>query len=170
MDPGCLSHLQRVFQTPLRLDAAFDRDEECVDLLMAEFPDMVGEESMNTVAEMSLWKESMSRPLKRVRAELVCMSMFHLPLPGRLSVQDEFSRLTKTSALCILEMHVKQKQRRYKEDPPDVRSKRFEHERKKYSKLLSLVIINAQLPVVELVKSLDDPDEGVDSLICSSPC
>ena len=55
----------------------------------------------------------------------------------------------------MLEMHVKQKQRRYREDPADARAKRFEKERKKYTKLLAQVLMDAGLPVVELVKSLE---------------
>ena len=141
MDPGILG---RIFVTPLRLDAAFDSDEECLELISAEFPDMVGEDLMNVIAQMSIWKEAMVRPLKRARAELIRSSLYRLPVPGQLSVQEEFSKLTRTSVICILEMHVKQKQKRYKEDPPDARSKRFELERKKYSKMLSMVIINGQ--------------------------
>lgn len=38
--------------------------------------------------------------------------------------------------------------------------KRFEKERKKYTKLLAQVLMDAGLPVVELVKSLEDPDAG----------
>ena len=116
---GILGHLKCMYLTPLRLDAAFDNDEECSELLSSEFPDMVGEDLLDAVAVMSEWKESMARPLKRARAEVVRVSLFRLPLPGQLSVQDEFSKLIRTSAICILEMHVKQKQKRYREDPAD---------------------------------------------------
>ena len=44
VEPGILGHLQRIFVTPLRLDAAFDSDEECLQMLTEEFPDMVGED------------------------------------------------------------------------------------------------------------------------------
>jgi hypothetical protein len=57
-------------------------------------------------------------------------------------------------------MYVKQKQKRYKEDPADARAKRSEAERKKYSRLLAQVIIQANLPSVELVKTLEDPCSG----------
>ena len=154
---GVLAHLQRVFQTPLKLDAAFDNDEECLMMLNDEFPDMVAEDAMDSMTILVLWKEAMSRPLKRARGELVRSSLFRLPLPGHLSVQEEFTRLTRTSAICILEMHVKQKQRRVKEDPADARAKRFEAERRKYSRLLAQVIEQARLPIVELVKTLEDP-------------
>ena len=157
LDEGVLAHLQRVFQTPLKLDAAFDNDEECLMMLNAEFPDMVAEDAMDSMAILVLWKEAMARPLKRARGELVRSSLYRLPLPGQLSVQEEFARLTRTSAICILEMHVKQKQRRVKEDPADARAKRFEAERRKYSRLLAQVIEQAKLPIVELVKTLEDP-------------
>ena len=157
LDEGVLAHLQRVFQTPLKLDAAFDNDEECLLMLNLEFPDMVAEEAMDAMTVLVLWKETMSRPLKRARGELVRTSLYRLPLPGQLSVQEEFTRLTRTNAICILEMHVKQKQRRVKEDPADARAKRFEAERRKYSRLLAQVIEQAKLPIVELVKTLEDP-------------
>ena len=50
LDEGVLAHLQRVFQTPLKLDAAFDNDEECLMMLNAEFPDMVAEDAMDSMA------------------------------------------------------------------------------------------------------------------------
>ena len=160
VDEGVLARLQRVFETPLKLDAAFDTDEDCAVLLESEFPDMLPEDSLDTVAQLCLWKEQMSRPLKRARAELVHRSMFRLPQPGRISVQEEFVKLTRTSAICILEMHVKQKQKSYKEDPADARMRRYEAERKKYSKLLSQVLMEANLPICDLVRTLEDPMSG----------
>ena len=77
-----------------------------------------------------------------------------------LSVQEQFQHLTKTSVHCILEMYSKRKQRKYKEDPPDVRSKRFETERRKYSLLLAQIMIDADLPIVALVRTLDDPQSA----------
>ena len=62
MDEGVLAHLPRVFQTPLKLDAAFDNDEECLMMLNAEFPDMVAEDAMDSMTVLVLWKEAMSRP------------------------------------------------------------------------------------------------------------
>ena len=57
-------------------------------------------------------------------------------------------------------MYTKRKQKRYRDDPPDVRSKRFEALRKKYSLLLAQVMIGADLPVVSVVQALDDPQSG----------
>ncbi|CAL1167610.1 unnamed protein product [Cladocopium goreaui] len=157
---GVRAHLQRVYRTPLRLDAAFDSDEECLQLVAAEFPDMVGEDLVNTVAQIGIWKESMERPFKRTRKELAHQVLFRLPFPGQASVQDEYNRLTQTSSICILEMHIKRKQKKHREDPADARARRFDAERRKYARLLSQVIIQADLPIVQLVKTLDDPEAG----------
>ena len=39
VEDGIRAHLQRVYITPLRLDAAFDPEEEGAAMLTAEFPD-----------------------------------------------------------------------------------------------------------------------------------
>ena len=88
----------------LRLRAAFDTEEECVGLLTAEFPDLVEEDLLNAVAQLGQWKESMERPFKRKRVELARQVLFRLPFPGQTSVHGEFTRLTRTSAICILEV------------------------------------------------------------------
>ena len=155
---GILGFLQRVYITPWRLDAAFDDNEGCLEMLSSEFPDMVVEELQDAVAALMHWKTANARPLKRLRKGVVSSALFVLPQPNVLNLHDEFQRLTKTSVQCILEMHSKRKQQKYREDPPDVRSRRFESERKKYSLLLAQVMINADLPVVGLVKALDDPN------------
>ena len=160
VEDGLRAHLQRVYVTPLRLDAAFDTEQDCVGLLTAEFPDLVEEELLNAIAILCEWKERMVRPFKRSRNELARQVMFRLPFPGQTSVQDEFTRLTQTSAICILEMHTKRKQKKYKEDHPDARARKFDHERRKYTRLLSQVLINASLPIVPLVQTLDDPASG----------
>ena len=160
VEDGIRAHLQRVYVTPLRLDAAFDTDEECLGLLTAEFPDLIEEDLLDAVAQLCNWKESMERPFKRNRVEMARQVLFRLPFPGSTSVHEEFTRLTQTSAICILEMHTKRKQKLYKEDPPDARAKRFDAERKKYCRLLAQIIIQAGLPIVELVKTLDDPQTG----------
>eukprot|EP00435_Cladocopium_sp_Y103_P039265 s1608_g10.t1 len=59
LEDGLLAHLKRTFVTPLRLDAAFDNDEECLDLLLAEFPDLLEEDALNAVAQLSIWKDAM---------------------------------------------------------------------------------------------------------------
>ena len=126
VEPGILSFLQSTFRTPLRLDAAFDGNEDGSDLLAEAFPDMLDEERLGNVAILLQWKVDMVRPLKRVRRATVDDAMHVLPLPSTLNVQDEYVRITKTSAHCILEMFTKRKQKKYREDPADARSKRFE--------------------------------------------
>lgn len=158
VEVGLQCSLQRTFHTTLCLDAAFDDEQQCSEMLASLFPDLVGEDLKNTMAQMMVWKEGMERPLKRVRSAVVSQNTFRLVAPSSSSVQDEFNRITKTSALCILEMHTKRRQRKYKEDPADARSRRFETERKKYSLLLAQIFIRADLPVVKLINTLDDPN------------
>ena len=160
VEPGLLSFLQRIFVTPLRLDAAFDGEIDCEEVLVAAFPHMVDEERRDATAVLMQWKAEVSRPLKRVRMATVSSAMHVLPLPDVLNVQEEYQRITKTSVHCILEMHSKRKQKKYKEDAPDVRSKKFESERRKYSLLLAQVMISAQLPVVALIQTLDDANSA----------
>ena len=158
VEEGVLAFFQRVFKDPWRLDAAYDDDDGCQELLESEFPHMVGEDLRDNVAILMNWKFESARPLKRHRKGVVNAAFCVLPQPHLLNIQDEFQRLTKTSVQCILEMHAKRRQRKYKEDPPDVRARKFESERRKYSLLLAQVLISADLPVVALVKALDDPN------------
>ena len=133
VEPGVLSFLQRTFHSPLRLDAAFDGDADCAELLAEGFPQMIDEEVRDNTAILIQWKDDVCRPLRRVRKSVASSSMQVLPIPNVLNVQDEYQRITKTSVHCILEMHTKRKQRKYREDAPDARSRRFESERRKYS-------------------------------------
>jgi hypothetical protein len=140
VEPGLLSFLQRIFVTPLRLDAAFDGEIDCEEVLVAAFPHMVDEERRDATAVLMQWKAEVSRPLKRVRMATVSSAMHVLPLPDVLNVQEEYQRITKTSVHCILDMHSKRKQKKYKEDAPDVRSKKFESERK-YSLYMDFKVV-----------------------------
>eukprot|EP00435_Cladocopium_sp_Y103_P053229 s367_g17.t1 len=160
VEPGVLSHLQKLFHSPLQLDAAFDNEDECEELIVEGFPAMLDELRRDTVAQMMEWKASSVRALKRCRRSIATSSLFRLPQPADIPIHEEFTRLTRTSIRCILEMHTKRRQRKYKEDPPDARAKRFESERKKYSLLLAQVMVEAGLPVVALVQTLDDPAAG----------
>ena len=76
------------------------------------------------------------------------------------NIQDEYKSILASSALCLLEGHAKRKQQKYKEEPADARSKRFESERKKFSLLLAELIREAGLPVADTINKLDDPKEG----------
>eukprot|EP00435_Cladocopium_sp_Y103_P033815 s3690_g8.t1 len=160
LDDGVLAALKRVYETPLRLEAAFDTEDDGREMLEAEFPDLIGEDLSDAIAALMVWKDSMVRPAKRSRAAIVADNLCRLPQPLSLTVQDEFTKLTKTSSLCV-ELYVDfASQKKYKDDPADARARRFDAERKKYSYLLSQVIIRAQLPVVQLVNALDDPQSA----------
>ena len=54
-----------------------------------------------------------------------------------------------------------------KEDPADARAKRFEAERRKYSRLLAQVIEQAKLPIVELVKNTGGSSQCLAAPLCS---
>ena len=117
---GCgtrtLGHLQSIFVTPLRLDAAFDSEAECNELITCSFPDIVDESKLDAVALIMDWKERSERSLKRLRKSVVAENLFRLQQPDSISVQEQFQHITKTSVCCILEMHSKRRQRKYKED------------------------------------------------------
>ena len=96
VEPGLLSFLQRVFVTPLRLDAAaFDGEIDCEEVLVAAFPHMVDEERRDATAVLMQWKAEVSRPLKRVRMATVSSAMHVLPLPDVLNVQEEYHALQR---------------------------------------------------------------------------
>ena len=160
VDGAVLSFLKRTFGTPLHFDAAFDSDVECAELISQGFPDMVEETACNIAAEIMLWKAGASRDLKRARKSVAEKALFGLPLESQVSVQSAFKQISQTSPLILLELHAKKAQRKHEEEPPDIRSKQFDAERKKYSLLLAQVIIDASLPVVPLVQTLEDPRTG----------
>ena len=102
------------------------------------------------------------RGLKRARTSLVerCISDLTCVQQHVANIQDEYKSIVASSALCLLEGHAKRKQQKYKEEPADATSKRFESERKKFSLLLSEMIREAGLPVADTINKLDDPKEG----------
>ncbi|CAK9039790.1 unnamed protein product, partial [Durusdinium trenchii] len=54
----------------------------------------------------------------------------------------------------------KKRMKAHRDEAPDARTRRFEEERKKYSRLLAAVIQEARLPVARLVETLDDQASG----------
>lgn len=102
------------------------------------------------------WKETSVRSFKRQRSVMVdnIFTRLHHPVLG--SVASAFSALTRSSPEVLLEGHLKRKQKRLKEESGDVRAQRYNAERRKYAALLSRVIVDAKLPVVALIESLDD--------------
>ena len=113
IEAGILAFFVKLFVTPVRLDAAFDCEDDCKELLLSSFPDMLDELRLDTTALMMIWKQENQRSLKRFRRTVAVDSMFRLPQPGCMSVQEQFQHLTKTSVHCILEMFTKRRQRKY---------------------------------------------------------
>ena len=147
---------QKHFKSPLHLEAAFDLDLGAAELVQSIFPDMVAEDVMDQVAILMVWKDNSSRSSKRARLEVVERA-FYLPLqPAGSSVQDVDKKLVQTNVVSLIEAHTKRRQRVSRLDA-ESRSKRADVERKKYTLLLAQVIIDAGLPVVALIQTLDDP-------------
>ena len=147
---------QKHFKSPLHLDAAFDLDLDAAELIQSIFPDMVAEEVMNQVAILMLWKDNNFRSSKRARLEVVERALY-LPLqPAGSSVQEVYKKLVQTNVVSLIEARTKKRQKVFRQDA-ESRSKRADAERKKYTLLLAQVIIDAGLPVVALIQTLDDP-------------
>ena len=157
LDPIVLSVLQRVFRSALCLQAAFDSDAECESLIRSVFPDMIDEEVLDVAAQLLNWQSAGAPAFKRMRLGAVSSGLFRLPPANASDLQASFQSISQSSAVTVLELAAKKRQRRFKEEAPDARSKRFESERRKYSLLLANVIKLAGLPVVRLVETLDDP-------------
>ena len=157
--PEQLICFQRYFRSALQLDAAFDNDLESLQLVQSIFPDMVAEDVMDVVAILMVWKETGDRSFKRARRQVADQAMF-LPLSSELiSVQDVYRRLSQTNVLSLIETHTKKRQRVLRLEA-ETRAKRADADRKKYNLLLAQVIIDAELPVVALIKTLDDQQQG----------
>ena len=154
-----LPGLQKHFISPTHFDAAFETDLGAAELLRSLFPDMVPEDVMDLVALLMVWKEDSERFCKRARLDVVNHAMY-VPLtsPGD-SVQGAYKKLTQTNVLTLIESFSKKRQRILRLEA-ESRSKRADVERRKYSLLLSQVIIDAELPVVGLIQSLDNPEQG----------
>ena len=157
-----LAFISNNFRHSRHLDAAFDSLDECEGLIASGFPGMVAEEVRDIATALMLWKENNRRGLKRARASLVerCITDLTCVQQHVANIQDEYKSILASSALCLLEGHAKRKQQKYKEEPADARSKRFESERKKFALLLSEMIREAGLPVADTINKLDDPKEG----------
>ena len=150
---------QKHFKSPLHLDAAFDLDLDAAELIQSIFPDMVAEEVMNQVAILMLWKDNNFRSSKRARLEVVERALY-LPLqPAGSSVQEVYKKLVQTNVVSLIEARTKKRQKVFRQDA-ESRSKRADAERKKYTLLLAQVIIDAELPVVSLIQTLDNPQQG----------
>ena len=157
--PDKLICFQRFFRSPLQLDAAFDNDLESLELIQSIFPDMVAEDVMDIVALLMVWKESSDRTFKRARRQVADQAMFLPQGACSESVQDVYRRLSQTNVLTLIETHAKKRQRVLRLEA-ESRAKRADADRKKYSLLLAQVNIDADLPVVALIRTLDDQQQG----------
>ena len=151
---------QRYYKSPLSLQAAFDSDTDCLDMVQSLFPDMVDEHARNLTATLMLWQVDSAPAFKRLRVGAVSSSLFRLPPASSADIQSSYLSITQSSAFSVLELAAKKKQRKYKDEPHDARAKKVDSERRKYSLLLANVIKSADLPVVKLVETLDDPSSA----------
>eukprot|EP00435_Cladocopium_sp_Y103_P001505 s953_g1.t1 len=157
LDPSVLVSFRRLFRSPLSLQAAFDDDASCVELVQSVFPDMVDEDVRNLSAALLVWQVNSTPTFKRLRVSTVSGGLFRLPPSDPADLQSSYQSITQSSAVVVLEMATKKRQRKYKDEPHDARAKKMDAERRKYSMLLANIIKSAQLPVVRLVNTLDDP-------------
>ena len=71
LDDSLLSVIVHYFKTPLRLQAAFDDDTSCSELISSIFPDLVSEDVANCAAVLMLWKDDNQVGFKRQRRGIV---------------------------------------------------------------------------------------------------
>ena len=90
VDPGIVAHLQKLFQTPLCLEASFDNELECEELIVEGFPDIVDELKLDVVAQMMVWKLDNVRAFKRARRDIAAGQLFRLPHSAESTVQEEY--------------------------------------------------------------------------------
>ena len=155
-----LAGFQTEYGDPLKLSCAFDDLDMASDLVFALFPDAVPEQIADWAAILETWRVDNQRNFKRARLERVSAVRFRLPHPDAMTVGDSFAHITQTSSLCVLDFIAKKRMKGYRDEAPDARTRRFEQERKKYSRLLANAIREARLPVAQLVQTLDDPDSA----------
>lgn len=158
LEPSLLSSVQRSFRTPLHLQAAFDSLEDCFDLVTSFFPDLVDEEVRNQSAILMQWQEENGHRFKRLKISAVEGARDRLHSFSNSTLQDSFVKITETNPLALIEMFSKKRHKKYKEEVPDARARKFETERKKYSMQLAAYIMEAGLPVAKLIATLDQPE------------
>ena len=157
LDPAIVSSLKLRFHTPLHLDASFDDSASGIEMISVFFPELMDEQVRDIVAALVEWKEATARFFKRQRVEYSAELRTKLDHPVLGSVEKSFNALTRSSPALLLDAFLKRKHKRVREESGDVRAMRFDAERRKYAGLLAQVIIDAKLPVVALVETLDDP-------------
>eukprot|EP00435_Cladocopium_sp_Y103_P063923 s171_g25.t1 len=114
---------------------------------------MVDEGVRDLVAALVEWQSDKAPAFKRLRVDTVFEGFYKLSSGITGDIHSTFMSLTQSSAF----RRPRKRQRKYKDEAPDARSKKFEAERRKYSLLLADIIKSAGRPVVQLVNTLDDP-------------
>lgn len=162
LDPVLLLSVQKIFKSPLNLQAAFECENDCYDLIADLFPDLVDEAIRNSAAELVRWQVASAPAFKRLRLAAVSKGWYGLPSSSRssLDLRSSYALLSQSSSITVLELASKKKQRKYRDEVPDVRARKVDEEKRKYCLLLANVIKQAGLPIVQLVNSLDDPSAG----------
>ncbi len=157
-----LVFLNRNFIHTRQLEACFDDELTCQNLVTSGFPDMVPEEVANIVGSLMFWKVDNARAFKRSRIGVACEKLSGIPISvnNAFQLQDEYRQIISPSAVCLLEGHAKRRHLLFKGEPADIRSKRFERDRKKFALFLGNCIREADLPVASQISMLDDPLEG----------
>lgn len=160
LEPSVLSFIRRHFVSPLHLQAAFDDEQDCIDLIKVEFPDIIDETLRDQAASLMLWQSSLAPAFKRARRTCVSDLSSKLRSPEIFTLHDKYRDLLQTNSSVVLEMLAKKRQRKYKDEAPDARARRFESERRKYALPLAGVIKQARLPIAPIIEALDDPVAG----------
>ena len=160
LDPAVVGFLQSIFPSTRNLQCVFETVDDCCSLIQSRFPDMLDEDLRNSAAILIAWKEEHSRAFKRARLAVVGETFARLPSPISVDLSESFSNISKTSCVLLLEAHLKKKHRNYKSEPGEARAKRFEHEKKKYTLLLSNLFKEASLPVVEHINVLGNAESA----------
>ena len=124
---------------------------------------MVPEDVADIVGSLMLWKFDNERAFKRSRVGVACTALSGIPIAvnNPFQLQGEYRQITSSTAVILLEGHAKRRHLLYKGEPADIRSQRFERERKKFALLWSNCIREADLPVVSQISLLDDPYESL---------
>lgn len=125
VDDALLNVLVHYFKTPFRLQAAFEDEASCTELIQSIFPDLISEDVANFAAGLVLWRDSNQVAFKRQRRAVVSEALFKLPSPLSCSVQDSFNAVTRMNPAVLLEAFAKRKQKQHKEEPADVRARRY---------------------------------------------
>ena len=156
---GSLSLFHKIFKTLRHLQAAFDNEDDCCDLITSVFPMMVEEDVRNAAALLKVWSGNSGAALKRAR--LGAVSDVFARLPGRIgaiSIHDSYSAISKSSSVMLLELGAKKTQKCYRDEPPDVRTRKADTEGRKYTRLLANYFKKADLPVIQNLRTVSDPE------------